>query len=161
MDEVLVIINHPHFRWPRKDPHGRTILHAAVMCHGIVAYDDTRINTKTFNNPGAKLYYFKRAPVDEEHAAQVYKILRPLTNLTAINEKLDGLHPLLLALASGRSEKIIRMIIQDQHLALTARDHEEIWDFVLRSDNIEYMKLLLEFPRKFCLLYTSPSPRDS
>ena len=87
VDEVLVIINHPHFRWPRKDPHGRSILHAAVMCHGVVAYDDARINTKTFNNPGARFYYFKRSPIDEERAAQVYKILRPLMNTSAINEK--------------------------------------------------------------------------
>ena len=151
VDEVLVIINHPHFRWPRKDPHGRSILHAAVMCHGIVAYDDARINTKTFNNPGARFYYFKRSPIDEERAAQVYKILRPLMNTTAMNEKLDGLHPLLLAMASGRSGRIIHMIIRDQHLVLTDKDHEEIWDFVLRSDNIEYMKLLLKFPPKFSI----------
>ena len=65
VDEVMVILNHPNFRWPRKDPHGRTIMHAAILCHGVVAYDDTRINTKTFNNPGARFYYFKRAPVDE------------------------------------------------------------------------------------------------
>ena len=83
---------------------------------------------------------------------RVYQILRPLTNLAAINEKLDGLHPLLLALAAGRSTKMILMIIQDQHLALTTRDHEEIWDYVLRSDNKEYLKLLLLFPKKFSIV---------
>ena len=59
---------------------------------------------------------------------------------------------MLLALAAGRSTKMVHMIIRDQHLALTTRDHEEIWDYVLRSDNIEYLKLLLSYSKKFSIL---------
>ena len=46
---------------------------------------------------------------------------------------------------------MILMMIQDQHLSLSDRDHEEIWDYVLRSDNREYLRLLLLFPKKFSM----------
>ena len=59
---------------------------------------------------------------------------------------------MLLALAAGRSTKMVHMIIRDQHLALTTRNHEEIWDYVLRYDNVEYLKLLLSFPKEFSIL---------